>query len=91
MLNFGNSEGDLNSYFTGHQPRDNKLWAEAINPNQVKRKATIIGTRVPERQIALVIQLDDTFFGFAGTTRTGTRVGREKSNASIWTDPDSQR
>lgn len=78
MLNFGNSEGDLNSYFTGHQPRDNKLWAEAINPNQVKRKATIIGTRVPERQIALVYSAGRHILRFAGTTRTGTRVGREK-------------
>jgi hypothetical protein len=73
-----NGEGDLDSFFTGHQPRGNKLEAVAINPNQIKGIATIIGTKVPERQIALVVQLDDTFFGLQGQRERGPALGEKK-------------
>jgi hypothetical protein len=87
-----NGEGDLNSYSTGHQPREYKLEAVAMNLNQVKGTATIIGTRGPEPQIALVVQLDDTFFGLQGQRERGPALGKRKSNATIIsTDPDSQR
>jgi hypothetical protein len=63
-----------------------------MNPNQVKGIATIIGTRDPEPQIALVVQLDDTFFGLQGQRERGPALGKRKSNATIIsTDPDSQR
>jgi len=41
-----NGEGDLDSYLTGHQPRDNKLEAVAINPNQVKGKLQLLAQGV---------------------------------------------